>query len=187
MGHHSEKKHRRLIEKAHNDIRNSIKEDSKSKYYEDKAKNIENTQVIYNDDPNAIEKLKDKLEYLEKQRELIKADENHSTWQLQNIGARIREKKRRIQALERLENIEFGEKAFCGGKIVQNKEINRIQIIFDNIPNEEIRNHLKHNGFHWSRKECAWQRLFNEQTIKVTNRLLKEVLNKEREEEEEFE
>ena len=187
VGHHSEKKHRRLIEKANNDIRNSIKEDNKSKYYEDKAKNIDNSQVIYNDDPNAIEKLKDKLEYLEKQRELIKADENHSTWQLQNIGARIREIKRRIQSLEKLENIEFEEKEFGGGRIVQNKDINRIQIIFDNIPNEEIRNHLKHNGFHWSRKECAWQRLFNEQTIKVTNRLLKDVLNKEREEEEEFE
>lgn len=187
VGHHSEKKHRRLIEKANNDIRNSIKEDNKSKYYEDKAKNIDNSQVIYNDDPNAIEKLKDKLEYLEKQRELIKADENHSTWQLQNIGARIREIKRRIQSLEKLENIEFEEKEFSGGRIVQNKDINRIQIIFDNIPNEEIRNHLKHNGFHWSRKECAWQRLFNEQTIKVTNRLLKDVLNKEREEEEEFE
>ena len=187
VGNHSEKKHRRLIEKANNDIRNSIKEDNKSKYYEDKAKNIDNSQVIYNDDPNAIEKLKDKLEYLEKQRELIKADENHSTWQLQNIGARIREIKRRIQSLEKLENIEFEEKEFSGGRIVQNKDINRIQIIFDNIPNEEIRNHLKHNGFHWSRKECAWQRLFNEQTIKVTNRLLKDVLNKEREEEEEFE
>ena len=187
VGHHSEKKHRRLIEKANNDIRNSIKEDNKSKYYEDKAKNIDNSQVIYNDDPNAIEKLKDKLEYLEKQRELIKADENHSTWQLQNIGARIREIKRRIQSLEKLENNEFEEKEFSGGRIVQNKDINRIQIIFDNIPNEEIRNHLKHNGFHWSRKECAWQRLFNEQTIKVTNRLLKDVLNKEREEEEEFE
>lgn len=124
---------------------------------------------------------------MEKQRELIKADENHSTWQLQNIGARIREIKRRIQSLEKLENIEFEEKDFSGGRIVQNKDINRIQIIFDNIPNEEIRNHLKHNGFHWSRKECAWQRLFNEQTIKVTNRLLKDVLNKEREEEEEFE
>ncbi len=60
---------------------------------------------------------------MEKQRELIKADENHSTWQLQNIGARIREIKRRIQSLERLENIEFGEREFCGGKIVQNKEI----------------------------------------------------------------
>ncbi|MDO4381856.1 MAG: hypothetical protein Q4C39_02145 [Clostridia bacterium] len=60
---------------------------------------------------------------MEKQRELIKADENHSTWQLQNIGGRIRKIKRRIQSLERLENIEFGEREFCGGKIVQNKEI----------------------------------------------------------------
>ena len=59
--------------------------------------------MIYNDDPNAIKKLKDKLEYLEKQRELIKADEDHTSWQLQNIGARIRETKRRITRLEKLE------------------------------------------------------------------------------------
>ena len=62
--------------------------------------------MIYNDDPNAIKKLKDKLEYLEKQRELIKSDENHFGWQLQNIGARIREIKRRIQSLEKLESID---------------------------------------------------------------------------------
>ena len=30
-------------------------------------------------------------EYLEKQKELIKADENHTSWQLQNIGARIKQ------------------------------------------------------------------------------------------------
>ena len=145
--------------------------------------------MIYNDDPNAIEKLKDKLEYLEKQRKLIKADENHSGWQLQNIVARIREIKRRIQSLEKLENIDFEGKEFNGGKVIHNKEINRIQIIFDNIPNEKIRKHLKQNGFHWSRKECAWQRLFNEQTIRVTNRLFDNVLNKEQgiEEESEFE
>ena len=96
VGHHSEKKHRRLIEKAHNDIRKSIEESEKSKYYIDKIESVENDKVIYNDDPNAIGKLKDKLEYLERQRELIKADEGHATWQLQNIGARIRETKRRI-------------------------------------------------------------------------------------------
>lgn len=129
------------------------------------------------------------MEYLERQRELIKEDENHATWQLQNIGARIRETKRRIARLEKLENIEFSDKEFNGGKIVHNKEINRIQILFDDIPSEEIRNHLKHNAFHWSRKENAWQRLFNEQTIKVTNILFRDVLNrgKEQEDEEEFE
>lgn len=189
VGHHSEKKHRRLIEKAHNDIRKSIEESEKSKYYIDKIESVENGKVIYNDDPNAIGKLKDKLEYLERQRELIKADEGHATWQLQNIGARIRETKRRINRLEKLESIEFEEKEFNGGKIIHNKEINRIQIIFDAIPDEKIRNELKHRGFHWSRREGAWQREFNEQTIKVTNILLKDTLNneKELEDEEEFE
>lgn len=189
VGHHSEKKHRRLIEKAHNDIRKSIEESEKSKYYIDKIESVENDKVIYNDDPNAIGKLKDKLEYLERQRELIKADEGHATWQLQNIGARIRETKRRINRLEKLESIEFEEKEFNGGKIIHNKEINRIQIIFDAIPDEKIRNELKHRGFHWSRREGAWQREFNEQTIKVTNILLKDTLNneKELEDEEEFE
>lgn len=126
---------------------------------------------------------------MEKQRRLIKADEGHTTWQLQNIGARIRETKRRINRLEKLESIEFEEKEFNGGKIIHNKEINRIQIIFDAIPDEKIRNELKHKGFHWSRIEEAWQREFSEQTIKVTNILLKDTLNKEKEveDEEEFE
>ena len=68
--HHSEKKARRLHEKAWQDIGKSIEEDKKSKYYKDRAETVENSKVIYNDDPNAIQKLKDKLEYLEKQKKL---------------------------------------------------------------------------------------------------------------------
>ena len=143
--------------------------------------------MIYNDDPNAIKKLKDKLEYLEKQRELIKADEEHTSWQLQNIGARIRETKRRITRLEKLEEIEFKDIEFTGGKVIHNKEINRIQFIFDNIPDEEIRKELKGRGFHWSRKEGAWQREFNDNTIRATNILIRDVLNKEQEQEDEEE
>lgn len=187
VGHYSEKKHRRLIDRAHSDIRKSIEEDDKSKYYADKAETVENNKAIYNDDPNAIEKLKDKLQYLEKQRELIKADENHTGWQLQNIGARIRETKRRIVRLEKLEEIEFKDVDFAGGKAIHNKEINRIQLIFDGIPDENIRTALKGKGFHWSRREGAWQREFNENTIRATNILIRDVLNKEQEQEDEEE
>ena len=140
---------------------------------------MNNAKVIYNDDPNAKDKLKEKLEYLKRQRELIKADEEHQPWQLQNIGARIRETKRRIARLENLENIEFEEKEFVGGKVIHNKEINRIQFLFDEKPSEDVRNSLKHNGFHWSRNEGAWQREFNERTIKVTNNLLNDIFEKE--------
>jgi len=186
IGHHSEKKARRLHERAWNDTRRSIEEYDKSKYYKQRAKTVENSKVIYNDDPNAIEKLKEKLEYLENERELIKKEE-HSQWQLQNIGARIRETKRRIEELERLDNIEFKPVEFAGGKVIHNKEINRIQIIFDNITDEDIRKSLKSRGFHWSRRESAWQREFTENAIKATNILIRDVLNKEQEQEEEFE
>ncbi len=143
--------------------------------------------MIYNDDPNATQKLKDKLEYLEKQKELIKADEDHTSWQLQNIGARIRETKRRIARLEKLDEIEFKDIEFTGGKAIHNKEINRIQLIFNNIPDEEVRTALKARGFHWSRKEGAWQREFNDNTIRATNILIRDVLNKEQEQEDEEE
>jgi len=55
------------------------------------------------------------------------------------------------------------------------------------MPDENIRQALKSKGFHWSRREGAWQREFNENTIKATNILIKDVLNKEQEQEEEFE
>lgn len=187
IGHHSEKKARKLHERAWQDIGKSIEEDKKSQYYKNKAESVENNKVIYNDDPNAIQKLKDKLEYLEKERELIKADENHKTWELQNIGARIRETKRRIARLEKLDEIEFADIEFAGGKAIHNKEINRIQLIFDNIPDESVRTELKGKGFHWSRKERAWQREFTENAIKATNILIRNVLNREQEQEDEEE
>lgn len=114
IGHHSEKKARRLHERAWKDTKKSIEEDKKSEYYKNKAKTVENSKVIYNDAPNAIQKLKDKFEYLEKQKELIKADEDHTSWQLQNIGARIREIKRSLARLEKLDEIEFNEIEFNG-------------------------------------------------------------------------
>jgi len=186
IGHHSERYARKLHEKAWQDIGKSIEEDKKSKYYKDKVKTIDEGKVIYNDDPRAIEKLYKKLEGLEVDKRNIKADENHTSWQLQNINAAIRETKKRIERLQRLENIEFEDIEFKGGKAIHNKEINRIQLIFDSIPSEEIRSNLKSKGFHWSRREGAWQRLFNENAIRVVNRLVKDVLNMEQEEEEEF-
>ena len=170
------------------DIKKSIELSDKSQYYEEKARNAENNNAIYNDDPEAISKLKDKLERLENERNSIKARE-HSTWELTNIGANIRETKLRIKRLEEQEQLVFPDTEFKGGKVIHNKEINRIQIIFDDIPNENIRSELKHNGFHWSRSEGAWQRQFNQRTIYVTNSLIKNILNNEKqsEETEEFE
>ena len=188
VGHHSEKRHRRLIKKAQDDIRKSIEEDNKSNFYKERAENAENSKVIYSDDPQAIIKLKEKLERLENEKASIKARE-HSTWELTNIGATIRETKKRIERLEKLENTDFKEINFENGKVIHNKEINRIQFLFDNIPDEDTRKILKSHGFRWSRYEKAWQRVFNLNCIRATNIIVKEIAekSKEKEEDEEFE
>ena len=86
-----------------------------------------------------------------------------------------------------MENLRFEEKSFNGGKIVHNKEINRIQFLFDSIPNEDIRKLLKSNGFHWSRREQAWQREFNQNCIRATERIEEKIKELEQQEGEEFE
>lgn len=190
IGHHSENKARKLHERAWKDIEKSIRKDEKSKYYKNKVESIENSKVIYSDDPNAISKLKQKLEKLEKEKAIMK-EQGYEKWAITNIGATIRETKKRIERLERQENIDFHDIEFKNGKAIHNKNINRIQLIFEEIPSEEIRKELKSNGFHWSRYEGAWQRAFNEKTIKVTEWLINNVIEKEdvkqEQEEEEFE
>jgi len=190
IGHRSEKKYRKLVSDANNYMRKSIKFDDKSNYYTDKVRAVENNNYIYGDDPNAINKLKEKLERLQQKREEIKARE-HQQYELTNIGANIRETKKRIERLERLENLEFPDINFVNGKAIHNKKINRIQLIFDEIPNPNIRKELKHCGFHWSRQEKAWQREFNYNGIRATKKIMQNVLNQvninEKTEEEEFE
>lgn len=183
IGHYSERKARRLHERAWEDTRKSIEEDKKSEYYKSRAESAQSSTVIYSDDPNAIEKLKDKLQKLENERANIRARE-HSTWELTNIGANIRSTKERIRRLEEQESLEFPEIEFKGGKAIHNKDINRIQLLFDNKPSDYIRQNLKSNGFRWSPYEGAWQREFNKKTIWVTKDLIKDVINKENEEEE---
>lgn len=183
--HYSARSHSRLIEKANNNIRKSIEEDKKSEFYSDRAESAENSKVIYSDDPQAIAKLEEKLKKLENERISIKARE-HSTWELTNIGATIRETKKRIERLKEQEKIKFEDINFSNGKVIHNKEKNRIQFLFNNIPDEEYRKILKSHGFHWSRTEKAWQREFNLNCIKATNIILEE-FNEMQKEGEEFE
>ena len=61
---------------------------------------------------------------------------------------------------------------FDGGKIFLNMEINRLQILFDEIPGEETRASLKSHGFKWSRKNEAWQRQLTRNAVYDAKRIL---------------
>lgn len=172
--HYSANATRRGYQKMHNQFDKSVEADNKAEYYENKVDTIESNKSISLDDPKAIEKLQNKLERLEHERENIKA-RPHATWELQNIGAEIRRIKKRIEQIKDLEELDFKDIEFTGGKAILNKEVNRIQILFDDKPSEEVRDILKHRGFKWSRYEKAWQRLYNKNTIYATNRAIEEI------------
>lgn len=72
IGHHSERRHRRLIERADRDMRRSIDESNKAKHYEQKAATV-GRGGISSDDPEALAKLRAKLEGLEKMQADMKA------------------------------------------------------------------------------------------------------------------
>jgi hypothetical protein len=68
VGHHSESRDRNYRKNIHNTFSQSYKEQDKAEYYENKAKAVENNKAISSDDPEAIAKLKSKIEKMEKQR-----------------------------------------------------------------------------------------------------------------------
>ena len=72
VGHHSEGKHRRLIENIDNNMRKSVEAQDKADYLETKAASV-GSAGIASDDPEAIQKLKDKLANLERSQEMMKA------------------------------------------------------------------------------------------------------------------
>ena len=172
--HYSARRHRNDINKMDNAIRKSVAEDEKAEYYRNKLNNIDNEGVISSDDPKAIEKLEEKIKILEQQKEIVKA-RDHEWYELPYINADIRRLKDRIKELKELEEMNFQDIIFTGGKVIQNKEINRIQILFDDKPNEDIRGILKHHGFKWARSQGAWQRLFNKNGIYAANRAVEKL------------
>ena len=66
----------------------------------------------------------------------------------------------RVEALEREKNAEASEWDTLGLdiKIVENKEIMRLQVIFDGKPSATVRDVMKGAAFHWSPSQGVWQR-----------------------------
>jgi len=73
VGHHSEKRDRNFRKKIHNKFGQSFQAQDKAKHYARKAETIANSEAIFSDDPQAIEKLKEKLANLQSAQGFMKA------------------------------------------------------------------------------------------------------------------
>lgn len=95
----------------------------------------------------------------------------YASYELGNNNANIRRVIGRIEELERRDNTDFRGWEFDGGRAIPNKEENRLQLIFDDKPDDDTRDALKRNGFRWSPRFKAWQRQLNTNAIRAAKRL----------------
>lgn len=192
VGHHSENGDRRYRERMRSVFGQSMAQRDKAAYYSEKAETIENNNAIFSDDPEALEKLTEKLKTLQELQDFMKAANkcikkkdktaflklNHATeslwdklttpdyvnrtgfpsYKLTNNNANIRRIADRIASLKKLDSKQAVDKTVNGVRIYENKEANRLQLIFNGKPSDEVRKQLKSSGFRWSPSEGAWQR-----------------------------
>lgn len=77
VGHHSERRHRRDLERIRNDTSKAVEHWKRAEYYDRKAAAAESNQVIFSDDPEAVRRLKEKIAGAEKAQEHMKRVNRH--------------------------------------------------------------------------------------------------------------
>lgn len=82
----------------------------------------------------------------------------YSSYHLSNNNANIRRVQQRLEQLKKAKENgnQETENNFC--KVVENSDIMRLQLFFDEKPEENTRTILKGHGFRWSPKNGCWQR-----------------------------
>ena len=169
-----------------------------------------NDQAIKSTDKNAIEKLNQKIEQLEAEKDFIKRSEkackefkkkkDFSVFEKYNIpqkeakeyvsqierhgiplirgnasiNTEIRRVKERIASLEKSKASEDENFDIENGRILVNKEAQRVQIFFDNIPDANTREALKKRSFKWAPSVKAWQRTLTGNAIDAVRYLIKD-------------
>lgn len=97
-------------------------------------------------------------------------------YELASIRGKIERTEQRLAELDKREQQAAQPKtgtAFDGGQIVRNIDLNRLQILFDAIPDADTRAALKQNGFRWSPKNQAWQRQLTDNAERAARQVLR--------------
>ncbi|HHQ4546889.1 TPA: DUF3560 domain-containing protein [Aeromonas veronii] len=173
VGHHSERKHRRALERSDQAMRQSIALDHKAKRLESRAASV-GQGGIASDDPNALEQLQEKLANREQLQDSFKKANKAKrgsvpAWRLSNNNAEIRRLRARIEELGRLHNAAPIEQKGHGWHMFEDD--GRIQICFDGKPAAELRQLCKGAGFVWSPSRCAWVRKVTVRAVNEARRL----------------
>lgn len=94
-----------------------------------------------------------------------------TSYELTNNNAEIKRLEKRIQELTYNKEVGFSGWDFEGGYAEANTEMNRLQLYFDEKPDEQRRTVLKSNGFKWAPSQGAWQRQLTDNAIYSAGRI----------------
>ena len=90
-----------------------------------------------------------------------------SSYDLTNNNSQIKRLESKLAEVSR----GFAGWEFVGGRAEANNDINRLQLFFDEKPNEQQRGALKASGFKWAPSQDAWQRQLTDNAICAAGRL----------------
>lgn len=99
----------------------------------------------------------------------------YGDFELSSLRGKIKRVQARLADLDKLQAAAQqpdNTTKFDGGEIVRNAEENRLQILFDEIPDADTRDALKSNGFRWSPRNKAWQRQLTQNAEYAARRVL---------------
>lgn len=176
VGHHSERRHRRAIERADRAVGQASEHYAMAKHHAQAADGIERAleRSIFSDDPDAVEALQAKLAGLEAEREKIKAFNarcragdaaaiadadricRHTAddprkglppYKLRNLAGEIGRVRKRIEELQR--RAATTAKAEAAGGMLISRGDEWCSITFAEKPDRAILNDLRGAGFRW--------------------------------------
>jgi hypothetical protein len=90
-----------------------------------------------------------------------------SSYDLTNNNSQIKRLEQKLSETSR----GFAGWEFAGGHAEANTEMNRLQLFFDEKPNEQQRAVLKAGGFKWAPTQDAWQRQLTDNAIYSAGRI----------------
>lgn len=90
----------------------------------------------------------------------------YPAYALQNNNANIRRIRQRVEELKKRQTEPDPEGwTFDGGEVVINTDLNRLQIVLNDRPDEDMRTALKSHGFRWAPSQGAWQRQYTSNSV----------------------
>ena len=96
-------------------------------------------------------------------------------YELTSLRGKIKRVQARIAELDKLQQAQAEPNPatdYDSFQLIRNAAENRLQIIFDEIPDPDMREKLKSNGFRWSPRNQAWQRQLTDNAERAAKSIL---------------